>query len=113
MIENLNAANTIVHFMEDVKNHNKSYPKKAVSLLLHQVQCNSQDMDYDQLIILIAHRVRSIIKSNPSLRKSYKKYENAANKIIHHLDFKNSPKNQKYPRDCKEKLLKLFETHVN
>lgn len=103
-----NAANQIVHHMEDKINQNGKYPVDAVSLL-SQVQIKNLAMSVtDQNMVLIAHRVRSIIISNPSLHDTHKKYKNAANKIIHHIDFKKCPV-KIVPEAEVEILLELFE----
>lgn len=105
-----NAANQIVHHMEDKINQNGKYPVDAVSLLQSNGDddCKTLAMSVtDQNMVLIAHRVRSIIISN-SLHDSHKKYKNAANKIIHHIDFKKCPVII-VPEAEVEILLELFE----
>lgn len=99
--------------MEDVNNHNQQYSENDI-LLLGKFTGNIPDMttmNDDHCMILIAHRVRSIIISK-SLNKShkiYKKYENATNKIIHYMDYKKSTSHKLIPDDSKKILLELFE----
>ena len=106
-ITTLNAANKVVHFMERKENHNQQYPPEAVELLL-RVQCNIPWTDDDQKMILIAHRVRSIVISNPKFCTDSKKYKKAANRIIHYLDKKISSE-EVIPNDSKNIILDFFK----
>ena len=111
LIETKDAANSIAHFMEYKNNHNKQYDEDHV-VLLNRFKGNIPSMSLtndDHCMILIAHRVRSIIISK-SLSTSHKKYKIAANKIIHYMDHKNfSTSHNIIPDDFKMKLLQLFE----